>query len=672
MPYAKQRAISEFFVAVARQRGFPLHVCNLWNALYFTYDLKRHGYGGAIDLDRIPQRVMHSKDAALPVGAFMRVVTKTQAGELWSEVVYKEGRYRDVSADWVPPEISGAAASVEPTAEEAVVREALVLDYAAFGDDWNDCTPAQYARIMRKGHWLDEYGHLVVDAIYAARDAELDDASFYARYLFQHHRDGLLAFALTEDATDDDVWAALLQSLQTVAEIASQSSGLKRWRDYYFDADVFGQRLREEGDEALLGRWQLRELFNELIGAQRTRYTAVGLAIRDLLGRDLNRADASIMTAGVNYSTAVCEANAYILDRLRSEAPNGRLSPGHHLRLDDGWQYGGIWRSEPITTCAPSLLLVPPEIPLGLGYAAAQPASAPVREDPQVVTRSQQGWRVTLGAGMLDRGELPVSPSAAELIRNHKLLVRVRHDGKPATGQTVVYDPEARLLTGVEWPLGLYAGIYVLAQVEQKGQVVVARTERLAHPLIAGDEELWFDGDPDVFLRWQAIDAGHPIAALRQPSQSLRDLIAIAFRTRGRELPDGGRQLSTEEVVACVLGFRAAAVEASAVVNALGGMDLERSGDLWSWWPVISQQTRTSDRQLLATYLKRSRRARSVVRRHLVPMHLRWLEGWKQASWDKTEGYQQARRKYRMHGVLPADLPDGYTWVEEHTRNYWE
>jgi hypothetical protein len=66
---------------------------------------------------------------------------------------------------------------------------------------------------------------------------------------------------------------------------------------------------------------------------------------------------------------------------------------------------------------------------------------------------------------------------------------------------------------------------------------------------------------------------------------------------------------------------------------------------------------------------------RGVVRRnlwHLVPMHLRWLEGWKSASWQKQSSYEAARSKARMYGVLPAELPEGYTWVEEHTWGYWE
>ncbi len=50
-----RRSLSNFLLKVIQRRGFPLHVTNLWNALYFGFDLDESGYfGRGINLDRIP------------------------------------------------------------------------------------------------------------------------------------------------------------------------------------------------------------------------------------------------------------------------------------------------------------------------------------------------------------------------------------------------------------------------------------------------------------------------------------------------------------------------------------------------------------------------------------------------------------------------------------------
>ena len=54
------------------------------------------------------------------------------------------------------------------------------------------------ARFERKGR-LDEFGHVVMTGCYDEREAELDDAAYYARYLLRHHRDGLLAVQGADD-----------------------------------------------------------------------------------------------------------------------------------------------------------------------------------------------------------------------------------------------------------------------------------------------------------------------------------------------------------------------------------------------------------------------------------------------------------------------------------------
>src|SRR5438552_25353 len=44
LSYGRRLELQQFLVDVVRQRGCPLHLANLWNALYFHYDLDAHGF----------------------------------------------------------------------------------------------------------------------------------------------------------------------------------------------------------------------------------------------------------------------------------------------------------------------------------------------------------------------------------------------------------------------------------------------------------------------------------------------------------------------------------------------------------------------------------------------------------------------------------------------------
>ena len=54
---------------------------------------------------------------------------------------------------------------------------------------------------------------------------------------------------------------------------------------------------------------------------------------------------------GSGWAEQVMAASLYTLDLLASEAPGGDWD-GVHLRLDDAWQGGGLWRAEGSTTSA--------------------------------------------------------------------------------------------------------------------------------------------------------------------------------------------------------------------------------------------------------------------------------------------------------------------------------
>ncbi len=218
------------------QRGCPLHLASLWNALYFNYDLGYHGFRADHILQtRIPTLTPLARAFSPPIGRLVRVHTEMACGDLLAEVVYKEGAHPRLQEDgWVDPGLSGAPATneEEPNGQVvAVVRELFVLDLKAFGPEGNRITPKQYERLCRRAHWLDSHGHLVMEALYSPGDAALEDLDYYANYLMREHRDGLLAFCFDEELSDNELREALLRSFDAVRGIASSARGLRNWRD---------------------------------------------------------------------------------------------------------------------------------------------------------------------------------------------------------------------------------------------------------------------------------------------------------------------------------------------------------------------------------------------------------------------------------------------------------
>jgi hypothetical protein len=669
-----RRNLSDFLVAVVRRRGFPLHLASLWNALYFGYAPDQQGYlGQGINLDRIPLRSMGQQIAALPVGGFVRVKTPTE--ELWAEVVYKEGRQEQVTCDWVPEEISGAPA---PSAEHdgdlvSRVREALVLDYSAFGPTWNDIRPSRFARILRRGRWLDQFGHLVIDALYPVEAAALDDATFYAQYLFEQHRDGLglLASYLGSEANDDDLWAHLLMSIRTVGDLAQNCPELDSWRGYFFDRAEFATCVLDQGADTHYGADELRHLFrriSNMSSRERVIYSAIGPQIIDVLARQGLDDDERALVEGPMYVRSVCYANAYVRDRIAEDAQEGILPQNCHLRLDDAWQAGGIWRAETVRDSSFSLARIPATIALGLGYASTHPAERPEEEEePPIITSSQVGWRIALTQADIDAGAFRLSSTALDALtqNNGTHEVRLRHDGELCEQSTARFDPSAQRLFDIDWPLDAYPGIYVFANIERGGKVVKLRTELLSCPET-------IDGHLLKFQYAEAIYRGarEPISReILDAATSLDDLIHAVFRERGRKVANGGRALAMVEVLNAILGPDHDLDAARPIRIALQALNLEFADGLYVWYPRVTRRTRTLDRALLAAYGEASQeRLRRIVRRHWVPMHLRRLTGGQQPSQEKRDGYVRGLREARLDGVFRPDLPLGYTWVAGHAR----
>jgi hypothetical protein len=674
----RRARLQEFLVAVVRQRGCPLHLANLWNALYFNYDLAYGGFrADHLEQKRIPTREAQVRAWSLPVGGFVRVHTEMDCGDLLAEVIYKEGAHVDVDGDgWLDPSLSGAPATVtEQVAGQpvSIVRERFVLDLAAFGPDGNAMTPKQYARLCERARWLDSHGHLLMEAMYGSEEGELEDLDYYADYLMREHRDGLLAFCFTEELNDDELREALLRSFDAVRDLALTARELRTWRDKYFFLES-DYRARVDDGDAVLGGGDLRSIARGLMrvptGSARC-YSAVRPRIIEVLERDGSTADEEAKVRGCAYVAAVCHANAYVADALGELQPGGVLAEGIHVRLDDDWQGGGIWRAERVESADRySLKNVPPTIPLGLGYSESAPAASTAEDvapDEQPIAGSQTSFRVTLTLRDRALGRLRLSEAAASSLAAGAVDIGIRHED---IRERYGVDRDGTSLYGISYPLAFHPGLVLHCNVESGGSIVRIRTVPVTPPLVASDGRS-FDYDTNVAVYERELGLKELPPAQRRGAPTLSELINRALRQRGRKRDDGGRSLTLGEIATVILGPAWAASETRPISEAAAAMDLARDGAEYVWYPRVTGRTRASDRSLLQAYGEAPARGSiaRTVRRHWVPMHLRRYteKSGRAPTRAKRTSYAEARRAFGMYGVLPEELPPGYTWVKPYS-----
>jgi hypothetical protein len=658
--------LRQFLVEVVHQRGQALHLANLWNALYFNYDLDHWGYhADRIEQRRIPLRGSDRRDLALPVGGFMRVHTEAACGDLLAEVIYKEGADEHADASWLDPALSGAPASEEksPGAERLLVRrERYVVDLDAFGA--NGLPDAQLVRLRARGLWLDEYGHLLTHAHYRPQSADLDPLDHYADYLLHEHREGLLAFCFSASIADSELREALLRSFDTVRELLLQAPELRSWHGEYFFLE-HGYHERLNCDEPL-GTNDLQAIYGglrRLPSGEQRGYSAIAPRLVDLLGGDHMDQRSRTLIEGCAYATAVCHANSYVAERLSEDQADGVSADGSHLRLDDTREGGGIWRIERVAQPERySLRGVPPLLELGLGYAESHPGeqAATDAEDEQPIAASQTGFRVPLTVADRSLRRLRLPADAAEALADGPVEVAVRHGDQRWRAPV---ERDGRHLFGVEYPWELYPGLVLHGNVENGGSVVRVRSERATPPIVTRDgRQLDYDTNLAIYER----DNGQQLSEReRRTAPTLRALIVRAFRSAGEVRADNGRALTLSELTTLILGPGWRAVESRPIALALAAMNLERDAAWYVWRPARARSRRTVDRNLLDLYGERSRLER-LVRRHSTPMHLRRFteESGRSPSSAKRASYADARTLYGMHGVLPAELPCECTWVK--------
>ncbi len=496
-----QRAsIATYLAAVIEQRGFPLHLASLWNALYFEWDLDERGYVAAtLDPARVETRAFGATDRAVPVGGFVSV--KAGDAEAWAEVVYKEGRHPDaVPGDEFPAHASGARAPRVGDPPTATTSEALVLDWCAFGPDWND--RVDLTRLRRRGR-LDQLGHLVMKAVYADGEETLDDGAYFANYLVHNHREGLLGEFVDPETPDEDLHALLLVSLDAIADIVAGVPQLVRSAGYVALASDYRATVDDQAAEQSFGS----DFFKTLIGSltdlprrQRVGYLTTGGAVLDYLARGGGiDADEVELLDGPGYARLVTYTNLFLGERVRAFSGGLVTLPGgtYHLRRDDPWQWGGVWRSERVVGgVVPAIARIPPLVALGLGAEEGRTevdreadAATPAAGGAVELDADTRTWTVTLGEGDLDAETLPLGAAERFLGRlsGAPFRLKVSIEGRPADelfNGMVRVDPRTRRVTGVQWGVYAFAGLRLYCYIERNGMVVRAAVRPLAAPEI--------------------------------------------------------------------------------------------------------------------------------------------------------------------------------------------
>lgn len=221
-------------------------------------------------------------------------------------------------------------------------------------------------------------------------------------------------------------------------------------------------------------------------------HTALGPAL-------LTMRDTSGLLDGIAYPVAICHANAVLSDYVRcdSDEDTGLLRNGVHLRLDDPWQGGGIWRAEQPRTASADRA---PDEPLRLGWqdslphpvpqpapepesVSPEPAAGPAEEHERgerpdwapddedlglgsvpALTDSQLDWIQTLRLWHTLQDVLPLPTLVADGLRDagwEGRILRLELDhageslapGDQAFGVTLERDDDGVRLAGVGWPL---------------------------------------------------------------------------------------------------------------------------------------------------------------------------------------------------------------------------
>jgi len=732
---ADRERLIAYLSALVATRAVPVHVNVAFNAAYFGFDLTTCSYPGGVELDDLATVDTNGAVDALPVGALIQV--PTGSGPLLGEVLYKEGAHPDLGDDgYVPPWLSGApAGAVGPGKIEngtgngpVTLRERLIIDVDAFGAGLS-LTPTQVARMARRGRVVDPDGHLVVDARYPSPvEADMDESAYYARYLLTTARAQLLApavpmpltSALRPGAPDEQVEAALVGLLDTVQTALGRIEEARTWRGYAFARAGLATRLADSGP---LGGQDLRQLANQVEHAAASSrpsrwahpgttvaYAAVGPLLRTFAG-------AGPGLRGLGYATAVCHANAVISDDAHHEVDDDGLLPDRiHLRLDDAWQGGGVWRTEHPGSAHRTIEVIEP---LGLGWAStiapAAPALTPTPTEPEpapveepddflvdqdqepvtelTVTDSQVTWTHILRLSHQIDGRLPLpAPVVAHLrtvdLPGVRMRLSLRHDGYPMDAACASQLVDRKLhetrpcLDGIDWPLEYFPAIVLLCTWPRGGGVVRITSTLLPEPVAVDGNQIEHRYDPRAFTRDQAPGVHGPGRAQAPPPPA--GVVLGAVRAAGLLDVQGRATLARARVTdAIALTYGAAPTfNVDQAVDELvrdGALSTATASGTPRRWhlpvvageplvPVVVYTPRLTQGVPRGARHQGGALHRWVAEAH-VARHLRRIGhlGHK-ASAEQAAAYRADHERFGLLGS--AELPDGCTYVTEHERRY--
>jgi hypothetical protein len=669
-------ALQGYLRELSVARGFPLHPVVCWNALCWDYDVESRRYGDA-PLDNLLDVRHGVVGDALPVGAFVRVAAGLGRGEFWGEVIYKEGRGVPVDSRWVSPASSGApAVIVDDGRQRSVLREALIVDFAAIEEPDGQSLERQ----RQRGEFIDERHHLIVDALYDAHDADLDDATYFARWMITHLRDPLIqgrfGAALSDEvvADDDLLFSALVASISVLREVMASVPGCAMWRDYLFDLTEYENRMTPEAEEPPLGPSDMARMANML--TRPPAHSSVGYSSLGALVLELGGGGADLY--GPAWVAAVCHASYYLIKWLEENAPDGWCDSRDgavHVRLDDAWLVGGVWRVERLTDGLGAYCAIPPEVPLGLGYAESTGMfEVPEEfETPLTVNSTQIAMSISLTVADVMQSRLRLDRAALGVIaaeRGDTIVVRLNVEGLALLPSEVAHSTtvhcasdEVASLWGVVWPYPYCAGSRVNVVWVRGSSAVDVVLRRREEPFVIGEYVYEYECDERLFARGNGVP--EPPSAR---GRSLRDLVLDVIRWRGDDSGDGCRQATFARVLYGVYGPGAPPSAAASIRVVLDGLvhsgSLTADGDLFVWCPGSGRAAHVGDAGL-SDYEGDVPR---YVRLHGVRIFLRRLRISERVSPEREREYHEEWLREGRPLGMPPELPRRYTFVRPHER----
>ena len=680
--------IIEVVLAGLRRADRPVSLPGLLNALWFGRGALDCYDGAAFGeyLDGLPtlsheaagQKRLGEAQESVPLGALVKV--EIGDDEAWGEVIWKEGGHPLVGPDWLPGWLAGAPAGMPydtapspdftPQRGPRLLRERMVVDFKCLGDAFAP-SETKLARLRRRGRRLDRYGHLVAEVAYRDGLDEADEVTFWAAWTAQHHPLALAAADIPAQA------AVLAEAASVLAATLGARDDVRSFGPYYIDADLYERVVElDEADDGPLRR-TVRGLAL-LPHHEQVAWASMSARIADCANGD--------NLVGDGWPLAVVCASLLTLDTLAAEAADGDWN-GVHLRLDDPWQGGGLWRAELLGTVTP--VSADPAIALGLGWVAHTGGVIDrvlADEDLNLddvdegdlswnVVGSDITWTAHLSNADLDNDRLRVPMRISELIAANlhtvgqdQILVLLRHDGDPESREWSRLDGEGHLTA--RWPLGMWAGTTVRVTWALDATIVSSETRLLAEPELVGDITYTHEFNLAVAL------AAAGLAERVSRTATIGQIVRAVVRRHGAVTEDGRVALPVDDVVTFCFGPHgevapaySLAVLRRAVLSAVGAMSAARIAALEAGMIVVSERItgagRRADSDLLSRFVDaQRRRLRRAAYLHYVPATVVNLPAGHHRSEDKeTQWAEVAGTDY-----LPEELAEGQTWRRRHTR----